>query len=63
MMQAIAKEALEDESSAYFCSSRILDDGIIDPRDSRYDFRHNQTETRKKKNKRKRQLLMFSLVF
>lgn len=36
MMQAIAKEQLENESSAYYCSSRILDDGIIDPRDTRY---------------------------
>jgi len=35
MMQAIAKDQLDNESTAYYCSSRILDDGIIDPRDTR----------------------------
>jgi acetyl-CoA carboxylase carboxyltransferase component len=36
MMQTIAKEQLDNEASAYYCSSRILDDGIIDPRDTRF---------------------------
>jgi len=35
MVKAIAKETLDNESSAYYCSSRALDDGIIDPRDTR----------------------------
>jgi len=35
MVKGIAKEQLENESSAYYCSSRALDDGIIDPRDTR----------------------------
>ena len=34
-VQAMATEQLENEASAYYCSSRCLDDGIIDPRDTR----------------------------
>ena len=40
MIQSMAKEQLERESSAYYCSSRVLDDGIIDPRDTRYHSFH-----------------------
>lgn len=36
MIKAIAKEQLDGESSAYYCTSRALDDGIIDPRETRY---------------------------
>jgi len=35
MIKALATQQLENESSAYHCSSRCLDDGIIDPRDTR----------------------------
>jgi acetyl-CoA carboxylase carboxyltransferase component len=29
------RQVVEDQSSAYYTSSRIIDDGIIDPRDTR----------------------------
>jgi len=35
MMKAAIIQQLENESNAYYCSSRCLDDGIIDPRDTR----------------------------
>lgn len=35
MIKKIAIDRLESESTAYYCSSRCLDDGIIDPRHTR----------------------------
>jgi acetyl-CoA carboxylase carboxyltransferase component len=38
MAEALAtqfKEKLDEETSAWFCTSKMIDDGVIDPRDTR----------------------------
>lgn len=35
MLRAMARQKLEQESSAYYATARLWDDGIIDPRDTR----------------------------
>ena len=35
MQKAMLKQMVEDTSSVYYTSSRCIDDGIIDPRDTR----------------------------
>ena len=35
VMRQMAEQKIEDESSAYYATARLWDDGILDPRDTR----------------------------